>query len=70
MEHNPVIPSELTYIANVSRVPSHDGLWDLPVGHINVVGRARTYECLQLNAVIPESFGSSGLYHFSGHSPF
>jgi hypothetical protein len=36
-EHNPVIPSKLTDVADVSRTSNHDGLWHFAIGHIDVI---------------------------------
>ena len=63
MVHHPIIPTELTCSADVGGVTGHNSLRDLAGGHVNTVGRAGLDHHLQLNTVIPESFGGIGSNH-------
>ncbi len=64
-EHNPVVPTELTYVADVSRTSSHNGLWHFAIGHVDVIAGRRADKRFQLNAVIPESLWGTSPDHFS-----
>ncbi len=64
-EHNPVIPTKLPDVADISHTASHNGLGYLAIGHIDVIAGGRADEHFQLNAVIPESLWGTSLYHFS-----
>jgi hypothetical protein len=56
MEHYPVIPSNFANLTDVSSPPFHDGLWDLPICGIDVIGGVRANQALQFNAVVPKAF--------------
>jgi hypothetical protein len=52
-EHNPVIPREFAYVANVSSAASHNGLWHFAISHINVIARVRADQSFKLDTMVP-----------------
>ena len=70
MVHHPIVPTELTYPANIGGLTGHNGLRDLPGGHVNTVGRARADQRLQYNTLVPKLFGRTSSNHQPGHTSF
>ena len=66
-EHNPVIPSKLANLTDVSSPPFHDGFWDLPAHGIDVICGVRANQALGLNAVVPKAFRGTSSDHFVGN---
>ncbi len=60
-----VIPAKLSNAADVSGISSHNGLWHLACGHIDVVAGERADICLELKAMIPQGLEISSLDHFA-----
>ena len=69
MIHYPIKPTELTYSADIGGLSGHNSLWNLSVGHVNAVSRARADQRHQYNTMIPEFLGRTGLYHQLGNPP-
>ena len=66
--HHPIVPTKLTYPADVGCITGHNSSGDLPGGHVNTVGRARANHCLQYNTVVPKSLGRTSSDHQSGYT--
>jgi hypothetical protein len=67
MEHNPVIPSKLANLTDVSSPPFHDGFQDLPIRGINIICSVGANQALQFNAVVPKAFRGTSSDHFAGN---
>ena len=66
--HYPIVPTKLTYPANVGGITGHNGLRHLSSGHIHAVGCARGDQRLQYNTVVPKLFGRTSPNHQPGHT--